>query len=260
MKASNEVKMLANVAVEEIKRYKRVFKYLTYESGLKMLSYNNIQFTRADMLNDEVDCHISKVNFDYVIDAAMAMGINADELLDKVVTKHRKPISSFGICSLGMTANNNVLWNRYTKTNDVADGICIELDLNAVINFFIKKHIKVVALKVDYVDKTVESIPYELYIGAKVNQFRFFKLLFATKQVNPWGDEKEIRMVLPYELADEYQRYELFKSCFKGIYLGQDVTDKQRGEVQRIIENAKLKLKIQTIDPKTPITQQYENE
>lgn len=248
MKTVDEVKILAHVAVARIKEHKRVFKYLTYESGLKMLSYNNLQFTRADKLNDGVDCHFSKVDLNYVVETANSIGIDSTELVGKVIAKHQNPISSFGICSLGTMADNTVLWDRYTKTNGVCDGICIELDLNTVINCFIKRGIKIVALKVDYVDEVVESIPYQLFLGTEAERFLYIQLLIATKTRLEWEEEDEVRIFLPELLTEEYLRYELYKSCFKCVYLGQDVTADQRAEVQQVIDDAKLKLKIHTMN------------
>lgn len=242
MKGIDELKLLANIAVARSMAHKRVYKYLNYESGLKMLSYNNLQFTRGDKLNDVDDCNISKVTFDYIAEKANTIGLDSVELIDKVVAKHKDSIRSFGICSLGTTAENKVLWDRYTKTGGNSNGLCIELDLNAVINCFIKKGIKVAALKVDYVDNVLESIPYQLFLGTKAERFKYIQLLFATKNKKLWAEEEEVRIFLPEELNEEYQRYELFKSCFKGVYLGEDVTDKQRDKLQRIIDNNKLKI------------------
>ncbi len=135
-------KELARSYAARVKQYPRVFKYLTYDSGIKMLQYNNLQFTRADHLNDEIDCHISKINFDYVIETADVIELDSNELVSKVINKHKKPISSFGICSFGTTADNDILWKRYTRTNEVYDGICIEIDLYATIRCLIKKNLK----------------------------------------------------------------------------------------------------------------------
>lgn len=105
----NVEKEYVQILVERVKLYKRVYKYLTYDSGLKMLQYNNLQFTRANKLNDEHDCHIDKVDFDFVMNTAKDINIDADELVSEVVNKHKESISSFGICSLGTSSNTDKL-------------------------------------------------------------------------------------------------------------------------------------------------------
>lgn len=246
MSGVDDLKILAKIAVARSMAYKWVYKYLTYENGLKMLLNNNLQFTRGDKLNDPDDCNISKINFDNITKKADSIGIDSVELIDKIIAKHKDSIRSFGICSLGTTADNKVLWDRYTKTEGISDGVCIELDFDAVIKCFFKKRLKVAALKVDYEDNVLESIPYQLYLGTEAERFKYIQLLFATKNKERWEKEEEVRMFLPEELNEEYQRYELFKSCFKGIYLGEDVTVKQRSEIQKIIDCNKLKIDLQS--------------
>lgn len=242
----NVEKEYVQILVERVKLYKRVYKYLTYDSGLKMLQYNNLQFTRANKLNDEHDCHIDKVNFDFVMNTAKDINIDADELVSEVVNKHKESISSFGICSLGTSSDTDKLWDGYTKTNNNYDGICIEIDIEAAIKCLYKQNIKAMAFVVDYIDSVIESIPYQYFIGEKWQQFIFLTKLFATKDTAVWEEEKELRIVLPQKLSidEEYYRVKLYKSCFKNVYLGKDVTEKQYNTINSVIEKSKYKLKI----------------
>lgn len=242
----NKTNIAATAAVSRIRPYKSIYKYLTYENGIKMLSLNNLQFTRANKLNDKQDCHFSKINFDYIIEFSKSIDLSSKQLIEDIINKHKEPISSFGICSLGISADNITLWDRYTKTNELCDGICIELDLNAVIKCFSKMGIKVAALKVDYFDNIINSIPYKLYLGNEEERFLFLHLLFASKLKEKWREENEIRLFLPDELTNEYQRYQLYKSCFKAVYLGKEVTNKQVNEINKVIDDNKLKVKIHT--------------
>ena len=56
----DEVNNFIRLVVEQAKQYPIVYKHLTFENGCLMLRYNNIQFTRGDMLNDSEDLNISK--------------------------------------------------------------------------------------------------------------------------------------------------------------------------------------------------------
>lgn len=102
------------------------------------------------------------------------------------------------------------------------------------------------AFVVDYIDSVIESIPYQYFIGEKWQQFIFLTKLFATKDAAVWEEEKELRIVLPQKLSmdEEYYRVELYKSCFKNVYLGKDVTEKQYNTINSVIEKSKYKLKI----------------
>lgn len=248
---ADNINELATLSILRVKQYPRVFKYLTYDSGIKMLECNNLQFTRADQLNDKEDCHISKINFDFVRATEDAIKLNQNELVSKVKNKYEKPISNFGICSFSTTADNDILWRRYTKTKGLYNGICIELDTDKTIRCLIQKKIKFAALVVDYVEKIVESIPYEYFIGTKEEKYSFFQLLVATKTKVKWECENELRIILTDELSEGYRREELYKSCFKRIYLCNGMTAKQRNNILRIVEGAKYKMEICNYD-KTP--------
>lgn len=232
--------------IADIKSIKKVYKYLTFDSGVKMLQNNNVQFTRANMLNDEVDCHISKVNFDYItreIDKISA--INTSELIEKIKSKHGPTFSSFGICSLGTTPDNLTLWNDYTRAYDnTSNGICIELNLSATIDYILKSGIKVVSFRVDYIDDTIESIPYELYLGNDMERSEFLRKVLATKNRTDWEQEQEVRIILPEELTQEYRRLSLYKSCFGNIYVGCDISSEEYETISTIVSNNYPKMKI----------------
>ena len=97
-----------------------LYKYLTFYGGLQMLKNHNIQFTRADKLNDEYDCNSKLIDFqghDYLIPE-----------FDKYM--------KFGICSLSKSYDNTTLWGR-KYAND--DGICIGLDTKILIKTLTEK-------------------------------------------------------------------------------------------------------------------------
>ena len=242
----NKVKVTEylNPFIVSVRTQKKVYKYLTIDSAIKMLQHNNIQFTRADKLNDELDCHISKVKFDNILPYLEQMPLNATELIDKIKNKHGQSLNNFGICSLGTSFDNSILWNCYTKSKGIFNGVCIELNLNATINCLVKEGIKVIAFFVDYIDNPINSIPYELYLGTDVEKAKFIKQILATKTALLWSEEKELRIILPIDLSDEYYRVKLFKSCFGNIYVGNDIEDQDYKTILEIVKSNYPKMEI----------------
>lgn len=216
--------------LERLRKHPSIFKYLTYEGGLRMLKYHNLQFTRADQLNDNEDCHISKINFDRLKKTNIDFTAN--------IAEQAKIINSWGICSLGTTHDNSTLWKRYTKTNELYNGFCIELDLDKTIKCLIN-NLKCAAFVVNYKESTKESIPHELLLGTETEKYTYFILLLTTKNTTKWSKEKEVRIITPERLENKNLRITLDIGCFKNIYLGKDITDKQYEEVLKITKHLK---------------------
>ena len=127
-------KLYMQALVAPIKATPSVYKYLTYESGLKMLDAYNIQFTRAAKLNDCMDCCAEKVDYsDFKLQHLFF--IDPQLVKDATLNKDRQVFSNYGVCSLGTSADNNTLWERYTQNGSVKNGICIELDTNGILRY-----------------------------------------------------------------------------------------------------------------------------
>lgn len=229
--------------VNEIKHIKKAYKYLTYESGMKMLSNCNIQFTRADTLNDSIDLTSTKFNLDHIRNVAEKIKANPEEWV-KRVTIHHQDINKLGICSLGTSQTNFDLWERYAMTDGKIDGICIEINLRATINCLLKRGFKTPALKVRYLNETEGSIPYNLYTGNETERYTAEYLLFATKNKSKWECEEEVRLLLPEILTEEYKRISIFKSCITNISFGCHATDIQKESIAKIIKEQNYKIKL----------------
>lgn len=232
-------KALMRYLTMQVHLQKKVYKYLTYESGRLMLENSNIQFTRASKLNDPIDCHIDKVDYSYIYESTQ--GLIDVTLIDKKKEQERVLFNSIGICSLGKTSNNETLWERYTKEDEKESGICIELDTQAVIKHFIldgKPKYGFIALPVNYVQEVEQSINRG-YLSAGGNyNLLFWSKLLATKYAPKWEDEQEMRFVLVEGIGNnDYFREIIPTSCITKIILGKDIDSVQTETIIQIARN-----------------------
>lgn len=238
-----EIKEFMRLLVEQAKYYPIVYKYLTYESGCQMLRYNNIQFTRGDKLNDDEDLSISKFDIKSPRKLCRDIGISMD-VVDKKIQEQSTILSSFGVCSLGINPNNNILWKRYSCNKEgLEDGICIGLNQRKVIKHLINQNIKAACILVRYEENVVSSIPWltqqatspvKIFTG-----YRFFSL----KNAYPWKSEQEIRLIYPQTMEKEYERFVLPKDCFASVHYGKDMALDQKKKVGQIISQNLPKIK-----------------
>lgn len=230
-----EIKEFMRLLVEQAKHYPIVYKYLTYESGCQMLRYNNIQFTRGDKLNDVEDLSIAKIDTRSPRELCKTIGVSMD-IVDKKIKELSAILSSFGICSLGISPFNNILWERYSRNKEgLEDGICIGLNQKKVIKYLISQNIKAACVLVRYEENATSSIPWftqeatspiKIFIG-----YRFFSL----KNSYPWKSEQEIRLIYPQTMEKGYERFVLPKDCFVSVHYGKDMTLVQKKKVSQII-------------------------
>ena len=227
----DDIKLFMRALVAQTNKHKSAFKYLTFESGIKMLANANVQFTRGDALNDNEDCNICKCDMSKPIMILKSLGI-ADAIINREIQKKRDEISRFGICSFGTRANNDILWKRYASEDNIReDGVCIELNLKTVIDDFFNSNEKITALLVRYVADVKQIIPWDLFTGSPEDRILFAYLLFSTKNKMQWSDEEELRLIWPNMLDDRYLRCSIDKKCFKAVYYGRDMSIKQRKEL-----------------------------
>lgn len=221
--------------VLETNQYPSVFKYCNYEGGLKMLSAQNIQFTRADCLNDEDEINISKCDFPHLLGVLKNNQIS--ESLNSQILQAKQFFSGIGICSCGKSPFNEVLWERYGRESKNApeDGICIELDQSEVQNCLHSKGLATISLLVKYLDNVDNFLPWELVLGNSLEQAIFFQLLYSTKKRDKWEKENEIRFMYSLPFEGEYFRPALSAKCFKSVYYGKDMTNQQRIKIGQIL-------------------------
>ena len=232
-------KALMKCITMQVHLQKKVYKYLTYESGRLMLEYSNIQFTRASKLNDSIDCHIDKIDYSEIYKSAQGL-IDVD-IINKKKEQEKEFLNSIGICSLGKTSDNETLWKRYTRVDDKESGICIELDVKKIINYFIqdgKPKYGFIALPVNYVPKVESSIDRG-YLSAGGNyNLLFGSKLLATKYAPKWEDEQEMRFVLVEGIGDnDYFRETIPTTCITKVTLGKYVNHDQVETIKQIVCN-----------------------
>lgn len=240
-------KKLFYPAVEAIRKHKRAYKYLTYDSALLMLKYGNIQFTRADKLNDEYECDILKIDLSSIEHRCEALGFDKERSMSIFKAQQNRLFKPYGVCSLGTSHNNETLWNGYTKTQGNNNGICIELDTLALVKYLNSRKLGVVALPVEYVEDIEQVISYECLQGSGDDIHSFFMALLTTKDRERWGTEKELRFIMVRELLDEYERVEIPKECFKNIYLGWDISQHQLNEIMQVVNSSGYSVGVQRV-------------
>lgn len=230
-----EIKEFMRLLVGQAKCYPIIYKYLTFESGCQMLSYNNIQFTRGDKLNDSEDLNMSKFDIKSPRMLCEDVGISMD-VVDKKIKEQSKILSSFGVCSLGISPLNNILWERYSCNKEgYEDGICIGLNQSKIIRYLINQNIKVACILVRYEEYTTNSIPWLTQNATSpVKIFTGYRF-FSSKNAYPWKSEQEIRLIYPQTMEKEYERFILPKDCFVSVHYGKDMALVQKEKLSQII-------------------------
>lgn len=238
-----DIKSFMRLVVEQAQMHPIIYKYLTYNSGCQMLQNHNIQFTRGDKLNDIEDLNISKFNIDAPREFCKECGIDMD-LIDNKLAERANEFKSFGICSMGISPLNSVLWNRYTHSeNDNENGICIGLNQVKVINALIKQDLKTACIVVRYKQSVSNTIPWlTLSSSSPIKIFAGYQF-FALKNSDPWEPEQEIRLIYTNVMVKEFHRIILPKDCFESVYFGKDMNLKQRQFVGQILSRHLPKIK-----------------
>lgn len=237
MTESEKAKNYLKSRIKPIKRIKYASKYLSFESGCKMLELNNIRLTPARDLSDSLDCHHYSIDFS---------GLRKLDLpaIDSTIDKLKQEwslVRNWGICSLGKEHDNQTLWEWYASSDGIEDGICIVLDLNKTIDYLISEGHEVVAYEVTYEKNIQESIPAEaFYFGDKRDKMYFFSQLISTKneidQVTSkcWKKENEVRLISVEEQSQPIL-WQLSPECISKIYYGKDMAEDNISELKRIV-------------------------
>lgn len=214
--------------------YPILFKYLDVNGAKAMLSNSNIQFTNATKLNDPFDCHPGLVS-------------NSNDLRNisfesfSVLMKAGARIGEFGyfpsenrdytyVCCLSKNFDSILMWSYYTKNHQ---GICIGLN-----RYNINKYVPHIDFDVQYPDNLTK------YNWAMGNSMEAFKHQLATKAPE-WKHENEVRLldmppighfdigfhpeILLYN--DSHHQYKIGGECFSAIYLGVNISGKDKEEI-----------------------------
>lgn len=220
--------------VAQTNEYPSFYKYCDFDGGIAMLSAMNIQFTRADSLNDDDEVNISKCNIEAHIQLLRDAGIPED-IISKKFDEAQSFFSGIGICSCGKTAHNDKLWKDYASKNDCEDGMCIELNQDLVISHLLANNIVVMSLVVHYFDNVSNVLPWDLFLGNDLEKKIFFQLLYTSKLRSIWAEEDEVRFIYSEPFVGIHYRPLLSPKCIKAVYYGRDMTQTQRVQIGQIL-------------------------
>lgn len=224
--------------VAQTNEYPSFFKYCSFDGGEKMLSVMNLQFTRADSLNDEYELNLSKCYLEPQIKLLRDAGIS-DDIISTKIAEARTYFSGIGICSCGKSAHNNKLWKDYASKDGCEDGICIEINQKLVIDNLLAKGIKVMALLVHYFDNVSKILPWDLFLGNTLEKQIFLQLLYTSKLRSKWADEDEVRLIYSEPFSGTHFRPQLTPKCIKSVFYGRDMSQSQRIKIGRILNRYK---------------------
>lgn len=224
--------------VAQTNEYPSFYKYCDFDGGLKMLSAMNMQFTRADGLNDKDEVNLSKCDLDTVTNLLVEVGISKDTI-SRNFARTQAYFSGIGICSCGKSAHNERLWKDYASKDGVENGMCIELDQSAVINHLISKNIKIMALIVHYFTNVTKVLPWDLFLGNDFEKHIFLQLLYTSKLKSRWAEEDEVRFIYSEPFEGKYFRPSISPKCIKAVYYGNDMSRYQRMKIGQILNRYK---------------------
>lgn len=215
------------------------YKYCSFEGGEKMLSAMNIQFTRADSLNDEDEVNLSKCDIEPVAQLLRDVGIS-EETISREFAKAQSFFRGIGICSCGKSAHNTKLWESYATSQDNGeDGLCIKLNQDLVIKHLLVNDIKVMALLVRYFDNVSKILPWKLFLGNTLEKHIFLQFLYTSKLKSKWADEDEVRFVYSEPFSGTYFRPQISPKCISAVYFGRDMSQSQRIRIGQLLNRYK---------------------
>lgn len=237
-----------------------LYKYLTYDGGLKMLTYSNLQFTNATKFNDPFDCHPALYSYKNPPEKE-SQWYGADFLEMKGKTDMENHRNETWICCFSKVYDSLLMWAYYNAHK----GICIGLNRDAVLESCNKGYFGTFFPffeEVQYKDILDKSDYFK-------DNMAWFNIL-ATK-AKDWEHEQEVRIIakgpawvnavrdVPQEFRDEeiidgkevryYPR--LSADCFESIYLGVNIFHRDKSNIVNAAKklNPNIKIYQMTIDP-----------
>lgn len=224
--------------VAQTNEYPFLYKYCSFEGGHSMLSAMNIQFTRADELNDEDEINLSKTNIETHLELLREANI-PESVISSKLEEAKSFFGGIGICSCGKTAHNKILWENYASSDGLENGICIEISQKMVIDYLLSKGIKVIALLVHYFDNVSNILPWDLFLGNTLERQIFLQLLYTSKLRSKWAEEDEVRLVYSEPFSGDHFRPLLNPKCITSVFYGRDMSKSQRIKIGQILNRYK---------------------
>lgn len=237
----NAIKEYMHKIVAETNKYPILYKYLTFDSAYLMLKNQNIQFTTRAGLNDKSEFNIKKCNLSNCISILRDCGVTQTTIDNKLAEIDNK-FASTGVCSLGKTPTNQILWDTYAHApnSSLIDGVCIGINQDKVLKRLNTIGHLCMALLVNYIPDVEKFIPWELYLGNKLETTIFLHLLYTTKEKAKWESEQEVRFILADPVSGQHLRIPLNSNCFTDVYFGKDMSNLQRKKLGQILNRLKI--------------------
>lgn len=232
----------------------KLFKYLDFEGGKKMLQNSNLQFTNATQLNDPFDCHPSLIDFSNVPkERCIAWTPEIIEALRK--DTYRRNREDTWICSLSKIYNSILMWSYYSKHK----GICIGLDMERVRMYLsnmqggimigcseVEVQYRDVIEKPDYFENRMNYLQYQISTKAKVWEHEQEVRLYISDP-NPMymvlsPGQKSDKELIDWKEVRAYPK--IGGECFESVYLGINMSAKEKSEIILIAQNLNPDIKI----------------
>ena len=230
----------------------RLYKYLDFDGGLKMLEHHNLQFTNASQLNDPFDCHPKLIDYSNVPDYLAKDSIRKEweQLIGE--NKALNLRNDTWLCSLSKVNDSLLMWSHYCYNHK---GVCIGLDMEKVMEsvppMFGTTFLKPLVLDVQYQDIIERPNAYRSTEDTFTYQWR--------TKAKDWEYEQEVRLVIPHPSARyaaftpeqakqhkekwdwrEIHHYMPLKGeCFESIYFG---VNTDQAEKEKMVQYVREKL------------------
>lgn len=239
----------------------KLYKYLDTIGGLAMLYDKTLQFTNATQMNDPFECHPVLVDFppDRL---GLYHGIPADFYSKMVYQKGLNYRDRTYICSLTKVYDSILMWSYYNNHR----GVCIGVNMEKVRPYLKNIMALIVScfeLEVVYRDNIADFTPLDDAVD-------FLQYQFATK-AKEWQHEQEVRLIAyepspmymrlppgqndkegPIDRKEERAYFEIGSECFESLYLGLNISRKDKDNIIKIARecNPNIKIYQMTIDPR----------
>ena len=166
------------------KTYNKLYKYLDFQGGLKMLLHHNLQFTKASKLNDPFDCHPALIDFsDVPHEIVQTYPREVQKLLEP--THFEKAREKEYICSLSKNYDSILMWSYYTNHK----GLCIGLDMGKARTYYSKIPVGLIGC-IEWEVQYKDVIKKPDYLTRAED---LFKYQITTKALE-WKHEEEVRL------------------------------------------------------------------
>lgn len=202
-----------------------LYKYRAYlPRALEILTEREVYFATPDQLNDPYDCRISiRRALEEAIEKADRDGnrtvqerLERLRAMDQIFEKMESDIGSVGVLSLSRTPTNVVMWAHYAENHR---GFCAGFQLSDRFTTH-RNHDEIVGMTdVSYAAASpfVEFFERLGQLDRPPTWEEFWQTLLGTGMVakaEPWGYEKEVRVLRKYPGAVTFEAQELAEIVF----------------------------------------------